>query len=64
LRSNLLAVDTAEPFEFVWKVQPGKDGVPLSGAAMNKLYAVANDQLRSNNFNLTIQVTAPLRQGH
>ncbi len=61
--SNLLAVDTAEPFEFVWDVQPGKDGVPLSGVATNNLYAVANDQYTSARDKLTIQVTAPLRQG-
>lgn len=61
--SNLLAVDTAEPFEFVWNVQPGKDGVPLSGVAVNELYAVANDQYTSGKPKLTIQVTATLRNG-
>jgi hypothetical protein len=62
--SNLLAVDTAEPFEFVWNAQPGKDGVPLSGVAVNILYAVANDQYTSQRPKLTIQVTAALRQGN
>jgi hypothetical protein len=59
--SQQLAVDTEVPFEYIWNVQSGEDGVPVSGAVTRDFYAVANDQYPSNTAKLEVRVATTSR---